>query len=172
MAKSWRLCKYCSKEFLVENREINRGNGRIPLHEEFNSNPRYPSPDTYKVAFGSWDRAIEEAGFNPNDSSWGFVSLAKDGHRCYSLAEKIIDNWLAEHSISHEKEAFCPASLRRADWRVGDERDFCEGVKFLHMSIQFLRNKKAHTPARELDKNLAIHYISLSSLAYDLITRK
>jgi len=52
------------------------------------------------------------------------------------------------------------------------EKDFFEGVKFLHMSIQFLRNEKAHTPARDLDKNLAIHYISLASLAYDLITKK
>jgi len=52
------------------------------------------------------------------------------------------------------------------------ENDFFEGVKFLHMSIQFLRNEKAHTPAQDLDKNLAIHYISLASLAYDLITRK
>ena len=52
------------------------------------------------------------------------------------------------------------------------EKDFFEGVKFLHMSIQFLRNEKAHTPAKDLDKNLAIHYISLASVAYDLITRK
>lgn len=52
------------------------------------------------------------------------------------------------------------------------EKDFFEGVKFLHMSIQFLRNEKAHTPAQDMDKNLAIHYISLASLAYDLITRK
>lgn len=52
------------------------------------------------------------------------------------------------------------------------ESDFFEGTKFLHMAIQFLRNEKAHTPARDLDKNLAIHYISLASLAYDLITRK
>lgn len=52
------------------------------------------------------------------------------------------------------------------------EKDFFEGVKFLHMSIQFLRNEKAHTPANELGKNLAIHYISLASLAYDLINRK
>lgn len=52
------------------------------------------------------------------------------------------------------------------------EKDFFEGIKFLHMAIQFLRNEKAHTPARDLDKNLAIHYISLASLAYDLINRK
>lgn len=51
------------------------------------------------------------------------------------------------------------------------EKDFFEGVKFLNMSIQFLRNEKAHTPATQLEPNLAIHYISLASLAYDLITR-
>jgi len=51
------------------------------------------------------------------------------------------------------------------------EKDFFEGVKFLHMAIQHLRNEKAHTLANELDKNLAIHYIVLASLAYDLITR-
>jgi uncharacterized protein (TIGR02391 family) len=51
------------------------------------------------------------------------------------------------------------------------EKDFFEGVKFLNMSIQFLRNEKAHTPATPLEPNLAIHYISLASLAYDLITR-
>lgn len=52
------------------------------------------------------------------------------------------------------------------------EKDFFEGVKFLHMAIQFLRNEKAHTPAGDMDKNLAIHYIALASLAYDMINRK
>lgn len=51
------------------------------------------------------------------------------------------------------------------------EKDFFDWVKYLHMSIQFLRNEKAHTPARDIDKNLAIHYIVLASLAYDLIDR-
>jgi uncharacterized protein (TIGR02391 family) len=51
------------------------------------------------------------------------------------------------------------------------EKDFFEGVKFLNMSIQFLRNEKAHTTATPLERNLAIHYISLASLSYDLITR-
>lgn len=52
------------------------------------------------------------------------------------------------------------------------EADFFEGVKFLHMAIQKLRNEKAHTPANQMDKNLAIHYIVLASLAYDLISRE
>ena len=51
------------------------------------------------------------------------------------------------------------------------DKDFFEAVKFLHMAIQFLRNQKAHTPAKNMNRNLAIHYISLSSLAYELITR-
>lgn len=52
------------------------------------------------------------------------------------------------------------------------EKDFFEGVKFLNMSIQKLRNEKAHTLAQPIDANVAIHYISLASLAYDLITQK
>ena len=51
------------------------------------------------------------------------------------------------------------------------EKDFFEGVKFLHMAIQKLRNEKAHSPASKMDKNLAIHYIVLASLAYDLINK-
>lgn len=51
------------------------------------------------------------------------------------------------------------------------EYDFCRGVGYLHLGIQFLRNEKAHKPANELDINLAMHYIVLASLAYELISR-
>lgn len=51
------------------------------------------------------------------------------------------------------------------------EKDFFDGVKFLNMSIQKLRNEKAHTLAQPIEQNLAIHYIALASLAYDLIVR-
>lgn len=50
------------------------------------------------------------------------------------------------------------------------ESDFYRGVGYLNLAIQFLRNEKSHTLATTLDKNLALHYISLASLAYDLIT--
>lgn len=72
-------------------------------------------------------------------------------------------------------EAFCNSNYEKifGHLPIDDaEKDFFEGVKFLHMSIQFLRNEKAHTLACDIDKNLAIHCISLASLAYDLITRK
>ncbi len=71
-------------------------------------------------------------------------------------------------------EAFSESNYEKIFGRLPStdaEKDFFEGVKFLNMSIQKLRNEKAHTPASEVERNLAIHYISLSSLAYDLITR-
>ena len=51
------------------------------------------------------------------------------------------------------------------------EGDFFRGIGYLHLGVQHLRNEKAHTLAAMIDPNLAIHYISLASLAYDLITR-
>ena len=52
------------------------------------------------------------------------------------------------------------------------EKDFFKGIRFLHLSVQFLRNEKSHSLATTLDKNLALHYISIASLAYDLISRE
>lgn len=52
------------------------------------------------------------------------------------------------------------------------ESDFFRGVGYLNLTIQFLRNEKIHTLATHVDENLAIHYISLASLAYDLISRR
>jgi len=51
------------------------------------------------------------------------------------------------------------------------EKDFFDGIKFLHMSIQMFRNEKAHSIANDLDKTRACHYIVLASLAYDLISQ-
>lgn len=51
------------------------------------------------------------------------------------------------------------------------EADFFRGVGYLHLGVQFLRNQTAHSLATPLEPNLAVHYLSLASLSYDLITR-
>ena len=51
------------------------------------------------------------------------------------------------------------------------EQDFFTGIKFLNMAIQYFRNEKAHDIAKPLNRYLALHYLALTSLAYDLITR-
>ncbi len=104
--------------------------------------------------------------------------LLRDGHYFNAVEEayKIVRKKLKE--ITNEEkahQAFAAENYIKIFGReaVDDaEKDFFEGVKFLHMAIQFLRNEKAHTPAKNIDENLAIHYISLASLAYDLISRK
>ena len=71
-------------------------------------------------------------------------------------------------------QAFCETNIEKIFGHTPSneaEKDFFEGVKFINMAIQRFRNEKAHTPAKPLDKNLAIHYISLASLAYELISR-
>lgn len=104
--------------------------------------------------------------------------LLNDGHYFNAVEEayKVVRKKLKDVSGKEKAtDAFSGANYDKifGHQPVNDaERDFFEGVKFLHMAIQFLRNEKAHTPARDLDKNLAIHYIALASLAYDLINRK
>ena len=104
--------------------------------------------------------------------------LLNDGHYFNAVEEayKVVRKKLKD--VSGKEKATDAFSATNYDKIFGHqptndaERDFFEGVKFLHMAIQFLRNEKAHTPAKALDKNVAIHYIALASLAYDLISRK
>lgn len=51
------------------------------------------------------------------------------------------------------------------------ESNFHRGIGYLHLAVQFWRNEKAHSLSKGLDKNTTIHYISLASLAYSLISR-
>lgn len=105
-------------------------------------------------------------------------NLLNDGH-CFNAVEesyKIVRDKLKE--ITGEQQAH--KAFQEGNYKKlfghnpgnEQEQDSFQGVKFLHMAIQYLRNEKAHTPSKEIDKNLAIHYIVLASLAYDLIDRK
>lgn len=72
---------------------------------------------------------------------------------------------------SAQNEAHYQALFGKAKAADAAQADFFRGVGYLHLGVQHLRNEKAHSLATQLDRNLAIHYISLASLAYDLITR-
>ena len=104
--------------------------------------------------------------------------LLNDGHYSNAVEEayKVVRSKLKEITGEEKAtEAFRNSNYEKIFGHRPQnevEKDFFEGVKFLHMSIQFLRNERAHTPAHDMEKNLAIHYISLASLAYDLIARK
>lgn len=81
----------------------------------------YSCSMSYKEVFGSWLKALIAAGVLENNAqkmSIGYRCLANDGHECYSLAEKNIDDWLHLHNIPHEKEPAYPTGYLRADWKV------------------------------------------------------
>lgn len=87
-------------------------------------------PERYSDVYGNWLSAVKATGYLGEHplikGKFGYRTLAKDGHVCNSLAEKIIDDWLFDKSIPHEKEPSYPEEIRsflhkniRADWKIG-----------------------------------------------------
>ena len=113
-----------------------------------------------------------------NDEVFSHVkNLLSNGHYFNAVEEsfKIVRNKLKQKTGEEKAtDAFKKENFKIIfghEPKNTSEKDFFEGVKFLHMAIQFFRNEKAHTPAYEIDKNLALHYIVLASLAYEFISR-
>lgn len=112
-----------------------------------------------------------------NDALFNHISkLFEDGHYYNAVEESYKFTRDALRKITGEEQAhkaFSDDGINKIFGRKPNnelEKNFIDGVKFIHMSIQNLRNEKSHSPAKELDRNLAIHYITLSSLAYELIS--
>ncbi len=101
------------KEKIIEEiQKFYRQNGRIPLKREYYH---------YKAArtrFGTWNKAIETSGFDPNPVKFAMKCIANDGHKCDSLAEKIIDDWLYIRNIPHETKVPYNKNGMTADFRI------------------------------------------------------
>lgn len=74
-------------------------------------------------AFGTWNKAIIAAGLEPNRSHDHRMysrtkTKAKDGHVCDSISEAIIDNWLTQQHIPHDKNVAYPDTHHTVDWRL------------------------------------------------------
>ena len=77
--------------------------GRIPIKKEKPGLARRA-----QAVFGTWNKAIETAGFEPNPVMFAKKYIANDGHKCDSLAEKIIDDWFNARKIKHKREVQYP----------------------------------------------------------------
>jgi len=88
--------KITKKQIIDEIKEFYKSNGRIPLKREY-----YHYKAT-RLRFGTWNKAIRAAGFEPNPVMFAKKSIANDGHKCDSLSEKIIDDWLYRRKIEHK----------------------------------------------------------------------
>lgn len=146
--------------------------GKQFLRERTSNQPIFKNKTQASFKDGNINICLQKAIFDH------VQELLNDGYYFNAVEEayKIVRQKLKDIT-GREKatDAFCTENYEKIfghQPKNDAEKDFFEGVKFLHMAVQFLRNEKAHTPAGQIDKNLAIHYISLASLAYDLITRK
>ncbi len=104
-----------SKEILLSMiREFVKLNGRIPTKRELGI---YRQILLY---FGTWNKAIKEAGFSTNPVLFANKYIANDGHKCDSLSEKIIDDWLSARNILHERHVRYFDTKYTADFKVND----------------------------------------------------
>ncbi len=89
---------------------------RIPFKREMN--PFYRPARRF---FGNWNNAIKVAGFDPNPVMFANHFVAKDGHNCDSLSEKIIDDWFFKHNIPHQVHIYYPwKNNMKVDFKVDD----------------------------------------------------
>lgn len=82
-----------------------------------------PAPERVNRLYGSWLGALVAAGVledGARRTSRGIQSLARDGHICYSLGEKTIDDFLFHRGLAHEREPPYPEGSYRADFRIRD----------------------------------------------------
>lgn len=118
--------KYCSpacfskrpifpaEKIIEEIQQFYNQNGRIPVKREYHA---------YRAArfrFGTWNNAVKAAGLDPNPILFAKKYFANDGHRCDSLSEKIIDDWLFARKVVHQKSVPYLNTLFTADFKVED----------------------------------------------------
>lgn len=102
------------KEFVVEN-------GRLPVKREFSIGYR-----RILTTFKSWNNLIKSAGFDPNPVMFSHKHIANDGHKCDSLSEKIVDDWLFARGIPHLVKVKYP-------WNNGMSADFKAGKYWIEL---------------------------------------
>lgn len=95
------------QEVLSGIRNFHKLNGRIPVKKE-----HYALYSKARDAFGTWNKAIESAGYKSNPVMFADKHVARDGHKCDSIAEKIIDEWLYSKGIPHERSVPYPEGNR------------------------------------------------------------
>lgn len=116
---------YSREEVLEKIQALAKRLGRTPTRRES------PQSDSARKYFGSWNAAVMAAGFLPYRSKSQRMfkriqTFARDGHYCYSVSELLIDNWLTDSSVGHQKEVLYPEGNFIVDWSIPDKKIFIE----------------------------------------------
>lgn len=158
-----RYRKYCSSKCKSNALIISKEKviGRIrKFYEEHSRVPvKREMWGIYKPArkyFGSWNNAVEAAGFDSNPVMFAKHQIANDGHICDSLAEKLIDDYLYNKNIQHQRCVSYPESECTADFKIGDTLVEYFGLVGEHKRYDELREIK-----RESVKKFRLNLIEI-----------
>jgi hypothetical protein len=74
-----------------------------------------------KRYFGTWNKAMQSLGLDPN-TQWIRKKnlLCLDGHKAESISEMLVDNWLYENGIKHERMKLYPEGKMNCDFFLCD----------------------------------------------------
>lgn len=112
--------KDCSKEGIIEAvQRFYKKNNRIPQYRDFSSK-NYPNNKTVQKYFGTWNKAIEAAGYPPNiQSGYGVRTVALDGVLYRSKAEAYFcDNYLYQKYTYDVEPKYPEPHNRYYDWYI------------------------------------------------------
>ncbi len=100
------------------------------IRPAFDAWVRLPSYKYYISKYGDFRVPLIRVGLlyeKVLSGKFGCFCMAKDGHKCRSLAELKIDNFMRDNNIEHEIEPLYPYheiynknKKKRADWKVGN----------------------------------------------------
>lgn len=132
-------------------KEFYETNGRVPLKREF----KYCHAT--RGRFGTWNKAIEAAGYDPNPVLFSRKYIARDGHVCDSVSEMIIDDWLSNKKIKHLGRVPYPGDGGfTVDFVVGDK-----WIEFFGLDGQFAAYTELKIRKLELAKKHDIEIIEI-----------
>lgn len=155
-----KICAFCSKPFKSRQKYCSfkcKNNAAIipkdkllkKINDFFQKESRVPFKNeignyhAFRSRFGSWNEAIKKAGLRPNPVMFANRHLAKDGHECDSLAEKIIDDWLFKRKIKHTRRIPYPGGQHlTADFMINNYWIEFFGLYGEHKRYDQLRNLK------------------------------
>jgi len=167
-----RVCLYCSRkcgatarkrttvslkrEVLSKIRKFHKLNERIPVKKEM-----YDAYRKARDVFGTWNKAIEAAGFKANPVLFADRCLASDGHWCDSFAEKIIDEWFHSKGIVHKRSVQYPHKFKKmtCDFVVG--KYF---IEFFGLEGEVKRYTKHVNIKRRLSKKYNLNLVEIKPI--------
>lgn len=97
--------------------------GKIPQTRDFeNSDGKYPSNPTIQKHFGSWNKAIEQSGFEADyNNGFGVRTQGKDGHLYRSKAEAYFADTFLFGQYEYEVEPKYPEPhYKWYDWYISE----------------------------------------------------